>query len=220
MVSKGKRGAERPLGQILVDKGVISQEKLDLALKIKDVQPGKYLGEILLRIGVPQEKINWALYYFHKRKTIGEVLRDQELISSEQLEEALSKQKHIKQKVGITRPLGLLLIEMGYINGRGYLTALSKHFNMPILTLIDFEPSSQLQSTIGANYARERRIIVMESSTEIIKLVLAEPSMQIMEELQKAVPLGKRIEFYLASHTTIDDCFLKMTDPTSATLIG
>ena len=213
MVIKSRPGSDKTLGQILIAKGVISQEKLDLALKIKDVQPDKYLGEILYRIGVPQERINWALYYYNKRKTLGEVLCDLELISSKQLEEGLIKQKHIKEKVGTTRPLGLLLIEMGYINIRGYLTALSKHFNMPILTLIDFEPSSYLQSVIGANYAKERRIIVMENSTEMIKLVLAEPSMQIMEEIQKAVPFGKRIEFYLASHTTIDECFLKMAEP-------
>jgi len=56
----------------------------------------------------------------------------------------------------------------------------------------------------------------MESSEEIIKLVLAEPSMQIIEELQKAAPFGKRIEFYLASHTMIDECFLKMAEPISA----
>ena len=215
MVIQVGPGSENTLGQILIAKGVISQKQLDLALKIKEVQPDKYLGEILFRIGVPQEKINWALYYFRKRKSIGEVLRDQELISSEQLEEALNKQKNIREKSGHTRPLGLLLIEMGYIDTRGYLTALSKHFNMPILTLKNIEPSSHLQNTIGTHYGREHRIIVLEDSPETIKFVLAEPSMQIMEELEKAVPPGKRIEFYLASHTMVDKCFLKMADQIS-----
>lgn len=209
MANRTGSASEKTLGQILVSKGVISQKKLDLALKIKEVQPEKYLGEILFRMGVPQEKINWVLYYVNKRKTIGQVLRDQELISLEHLEKGLAKQKHIKEKFGTTRPLGLLLIEMGYIDIRGYLTALSKHFNMPILSLIDFKPSAHLQSAIGVNYAKERRIIVMENEPEVIKLVLAEPSMQIMEELRKAVPSGKRIEFFLASHTVIDECFFK-----------
>jgi hypothetical protein len=208
-------GSEKTLGQILIAKGVISQRQLDLALKIKDVQPDKYLGEILFQIGVPQEKINQALYYFRKRKTIGEILIDQELISSEQLEEALSKQKNIKEKQGCTKPLGLLLIEMGYINIRGYLTALSKHFNMPILTLNNFEPSSHLQKVIGERYAMEHKIIVLENSVDLIKLVLAEPSIQLMEELRKAVPSGKKIEFYLASHSMIDECFLKRADSIS-----
>jgi len=216
MVMKARQVSKKTLGQILIAKGIISQEKLDLALKIKDAQPDKYLGEILFRIGVPQDKINRVLNYFSKRKTIGEILIDMQLISSEQLEDALNKQRNIRERSGHSKPLGLLLIEMGYINTRSYLTALSKHFNMPILPLIDFEPSPHLQSIIGSHYARESRIIVMESSEEIIKLVLAEPSMQIIEELQKAAPFGKRIEFYLASHTMIDECFLKMAEPISA----
>jgi hypothetical protein len=211
MVIISKSGSEKTLGQILIAKGIISQKQLDLALKIKDIQPGKYLGEILVRIGAPQEKINWALYYYHKRKIIGEILIDQGLISSEQLEEALSKQKFIKEQQGQQRPLGLLLIEMGHINISGYLTVLSKHYNMPILTLKDFEPSFHLQSAIGSRYAMERRIIVLENSVETIKLVLAEPSIEIMEELQKAVSSRRKIEFYLASHTIIDECFRKMT---------
>ena len=61
MIIKVRPGSEKTLGQILIAKGVISQEKLDLALKIKDVQPEKYLGEILFQLGVPQDKINWIL---------------------------------------------------------------------------------------------------------------------------------------------------------------
>jgi hypothetical protein len=57
----------------------------------------------------------------------------------------------------------------------------------------------------------ERKIIVLENSVETIKLVLAEPSIEIMEELQKVVPSSKKIEFYLASHTIIDECFRKIT---------
>jgi hypothetical protein len=81
---------------------------------------------------------------------------------------------------------------------------------MPVLT--DFEPSSHLQSVIGEQYAKEHRIIAVEIGTKIIKLVLAEPSLLLMEELQRAVPFGKEIEFYLASHSMVDECFLKMAD--------
>ena len=214
---KSKPGSEKTLGQILVANGTISQEQLDLALKIKDVQPDKYLGEILFQIGVPQEKINRALSNFNKRKTIDEILIDQGLVTSEQLKEALSKQKYIKEKWEITKPLGLLLIEMGYINSRGYLTALSKHFNMPIFSLKSYKSDPQLQKFIGERYAMAHKIIVLENSPKTIKLVLAEPSIQIMEDLQKAIPPGKMIEFYLASYNEIDESLRKVADPISIT---
>ena len=119
MEVKSRPAGEKTLGQILFEKGIITQEQLDRALRVKAEQPGKYLGEILFEMGISQEKINRALYYSNKRKTIGEILLDQSLITREQLEEALSKQKKIKEKWGHTRPLGLLLIELGYINSRG-----------------------------------------------------------------------------------------------------
>ena len=217
MDSKTRPGGDKTLGQILVDKGIIGREQLDRALQIKAEQPGKYLGEILFEMGVSQEKINRALYYSNKRKTIGEILVDQKLITPDQLEEALSKQKKIKEKWGHTRPLGLLLIELGYINSRGYLTALSKHFNMPILTMKDYQPNPQLQKVIGERYAMERKIIVLDNSAKTIKLVLAEPSTQIMEELQKAIPPGKVMEFYLAGYGEIDESLRRVADPFSFT---
>jgi hypothetical protein len=84
---------------------------------------------------------------------------------------------------------------------------------MPILTLKSHEPSPHLQKIIGERYAMEHKIIVLENSVDLIKLVLGEPSIQLMEELRKAVPSGKKIEFYLASHTMIDECFLKRAEP-------
>jgi hypothetical protein len=83
---------------------------------------------------------------------------------------------------------------------------------MPILTLNSFEPSSHLQKVIGERYAMESRIIVLQNNETAIKLILAEPSMQIMEELRKAVPPGKLIEYCLASHSVIDDCFRRIFD--------
>ena len=199
-------GSDDTLGQALVANGTMSQDQLDFALMLKDAQPDKYLGEILIQIGVPQEKINKALYYSNRRKTFGEILIDLGLISQGQLEEALSKQRHIKNNWELTKTLGQLLIEMGYINSHGLLTALSKQFNMPILSLKNYTPKPEFQKVIGRRYAKEQKIIVLDNSPTTIKLVLAEPSIQIIEELKKFIPLGKTVELYLSSHSEIDKC--------------
>ncbi len=206
-MSISRPGSDDTLGQVLVANGTMSQEQLDFALMLKDAQPDKYLGEILIQIGIPQEKINKALYYSSKRKSIGEILVEQGLISQEQLEQALSKQNHIKKTWELAKTLGQLLIEMGYINSQGLLTALSKQFNMPILSLKHYVPHPEFQKIIGKRYARGHKIIVLDNSPKTIKLVLAEPSIQIIEELKKFIPFGKTAEFYLASHTEIDECF-------------
>ncbi|MFH1757358.1 MAG: hypothetical protein ABH969_04860, partial [Pseudomonadota bacterium] len=63
---------EKALGQILVEKNVISSEQLALALRRQKQEKGKYLGEILIEMGVSQGKINKTLDYFNKRKPIGQ----------------------------------------------------------------------------------------------------------------------------------------------------
>ena len=204
-MSISRPGSDETLGHVLVANGTMSQEQLDLALMVKDAQPDRYLGEILIQIGIPQEKINKALYYSNRRNSFGEILVDQGLISSVQLEDALSEQKHIKKTWELTKTLGQVLIEMGYINGHGLLTALSKQFNMPILSLMPYAPNAEFQKVIGKRYAKEQKILVLDNSPKTIKLVLAEPSIQIIEELKKFIPPGKSVEFYLASHTDIDE---------------
>jgi len=74
--------------------------------------------------------------------TLGGILIDQGLISSEQLEAALSKQKYINAKWEHIRP------EMSYIKSYGLLTALSEHFNMPILSLKNYKSNPQLQKVM------------------------------------------------------------------------
>ena len=205
-MSISRPGSDDTLGQVLVANGTMSQDQLDFALMLKDAKPDKYLGEILIEIGIPQEKINKALYYSNRRKAFGEILIDLGLISQGHLEEALSKQRHIKKTWELTKTLGQLLIEMGYINSRGLLTALSKQFNMPILSMKNYSPNPEFQKVIGKRYAREWKIIVLDNSPKTIKLVLAEPSIQTIEELKKFIPPGKAVEFYLASYSEIDKC--------------
>jgi hypothetical protein len=200
---------EKTLGQILIDKNIITEAQLDSALRRQKLEKGKYLGQILFEMGVPQEEINKALDSYYKRKRIGQILIDLKIITFKQLEEALEKQKDLR-KEGIRRPLATLLVELGYISSRGYLDALSKFFNMPIISLKKFLPTLALQKAVGAKYATRNVIIVLENNAKMIKLALAEPTFGIMEDLRKALPIGKRIEFYLADPYEIQSCMKKL----------
>jgi hypothetical protein len=204
-VQKGSKMPEKTLGQILVDKNIITETQLDSALRRQKLEKGKYLGQILLEMGVPQEEINKALDSFYKRKRMGQILIDLEVISPKQLEEALEKQRNLR-KEGIHKPLATLLVELSYISNRGYLKALSKFFNMPIISLEKFHPTPALQKAVGAKYAKSNMIIVLENNATKVKLALSEPAFYIMEDLRKGLPVGKRIEFYLADPYEIQTC--------------
>jgi len=204
----------KKLGEILLDKGIISKSQLDVALKKQIREKDKYLGQILIEMGVPQEKINQILLYCNKRKPIGQILIDLGVITAEELEKVLEKQKQLKEK-NIYKPLGILLVETGYTTYDVYLKALSKHFNMPIESLTNFVPCPSSQRSIGEKYAKKNRILVLENNPNTIKLALPEPTAQILDEIRRVSRPEKQVELYLASPYNIERCFKKALDPFS-----
>jgi hypothetical protein len=208
---------DKTLGQILVEKSIITQTQLELALRRQKQQKGKYLGQILTEMGlVSQEKINRILDTHSKRKRIGEILVDLQIITPQQLENALQKQKEF-QKKGTRKTLGTIVMELGYTDYNSYLRALSGHFNMPVVSLDTFYPNPALQKALGEKYAMKNRIVVLENSPARIKLALAEPTHYNIEEIRKAVPFGKTVEFYLANPYEVDSCLRRKFDPFSLT---
>lgn len=198
---------EKMLGQILVERDIISPGFLQLALDRQKKEEGKYkyIGEIMLEMGVPQQKINEALDSYNKRKPIGQIFLDLNIITPVQLQEALEKQSQFA-KMAVRKPTGKLLVEMGVTTYKGYMDALSKHFNMAIVSLRGFFPSTSLQRAIGKAYAQRHQIVVLEDYVTGIKLALAEPDPLVMDELRRAFPSGKSVEFCLADRFEIEDC--------------
>ena len=204
------------LGQILVERNVISPTDLQMALdrQGKGNDKDKYIGEILFEMGVPQEKINEALDASGKRKRLGEILIDLGILTPDGLLQALLKQKQLS-RLGIRRPLGQLLLEMGYTNGEALQTALSKHFNIPTVSLKGVFPSPFLQKAVGSAYALRHKIVVLENNFSKIMLALADPNPLVMDELRRVFRAEKRVEFYLANPMEMNCCLKQKSTPSS-----
>jgi hypothetical protein len=205
------------LGQIMVRKNIINEEQLERALERQKREKGKFLGEILLEMGVPQEQINKALFVYNKRTPIGQILVDLGVITPKQLQEALDKQKSMISKLFSYKPLGMLLVDLGFVNYKTYLDVLSKHFNMPIVHLKYFKLKKALQQKIGEEYALRNKILVIYDDVRRMEVVLSEPSILIQEELQKFLPPGKEIVFKLADPHEVIQALKSTYDPYSVT---
>ena len=198
---------DKMLGQILVERNIISPSFLQLALDRQKKERGKfkYIGEILIEMGIPQEQINEALDSHYKRRPIGQIFVDLKIITQDQLQKALEKQSEFA-KTAVRKPLGKLLVEMEFTTYDGYMDALSKHFNMAIVSLKDFFPSTSLQRAVGKAYAQRHQIVVLEDYSTRIKLALAEPDRLVMDELRRAFPSRRKVEFCLANRIEINQC--------------
>ena len=115
MVKPLRRITDKQLGELLIGKGIISQDQLDKALVVQK-EKGGLIGEILVSLGyIRGNDLSWAvdrqkaLDKKGTHKLIGELLRERGLITEEQLDKALSIQK---EKGGL---LGEVLVALGYV---------------------------------------------------------------------------------------------------------
>ena len=200
------------IGQILVAKKVISASDLSEALQRKEREPTKYLGQILCEMGLPQSKIIKEIYYSNKRKQLGQILVERNIITEAQLRDTLLQQQALRDK-GVYIPLCTLLVKNGTIVGKKYIDALSAHFSMPIVSLKGYQVSPSLQKAVGEKYALTNRIVVLSNSPLKVTVAMAEPHLLVFENLEKSMPKGKHILFCLAGASEIEDCLNKKYDP-------
>ncbi|MCU0615461.1 MAG: hypothetical protein MUD09_10375, partial [Desulfobacterales bacterium] len=110
------------IGQILLAKKIINERDLDEALKRKRQDPDKYLGQILCEMGLPQSRIIKGIHYSSKRKLLGQVLVELNIITAAQLNDKLLQQTHLKHR-GLHITLGTLLADSGVISVDHYIHA-------------------------------------------------------------------------------------------------
>ena len=200
------------IGQILLNKKIITESQLQTALDRQARDKRKYLGQILCEMGVPQSKLIRALQFSNKRQQIGQILEDMKLVKPEQIQAALAEQgRLLKEK--IRKPLGAVLVSMGIIDEDSYVNALSAHYSMPIVSLKGFLVAESFQRAIGEQYALRNRIVVVESNPYRIIAAIAEPNLFIFEEIEKGLPSGKSIIFCIAKTSEIELALNMKYDP-------
>ena len=132
MQKSGPKLIKRPIGRILVDAGLVAEEKINKALQ-EQQQTNKHLGEILVGMGelssvdldialslqrefaVPEQAVKLAAGI---RKMLGELLVHAGRITFEQLGKALVEHKRTGEKIGQT------LVRLGMATQREVDTAL------------------------------------------------------------------------------------------------
>lgn len=145
----------------------------------------------------------------------GKILVDLGVISSEQLAEALKRQRELRE-TGKRKCLGVILVEMGYTTSKEYVDVLSRYFGIPAISLFKFIPSPSLQGVVMEQYAYYNKLLVLADCDTEVKLALAEPDPLILEELKKTFR-RKEIKLYLANPFELERCYRLYLDPFCST---
>ena len=105
-----------------------------------------------------------------KRVRIGELLLDQKLITAEQLQATLDRQR---QSGGM---LGHLLIELGFIEEERLLKVLSEQLLLPVIDLRQYLFAPEVVRLLPEAHARRHRAIVLRSDDDGLVVGMADPT--------------------------------------------
>ncbi len=145
----------------------------------------------------------------------GKILVDLGVFKSEQLAEALKRQRELLEE-GKRASLGVILVEMGYTCSKDYSEALSRYFGLPVISLLKFIPSAALQGALADRYAHYNKLLVLADYGTEVSLALAEPDPLILEELKKAFKNRGKVNLHLANPFEMERCYRLYLDHFSA----
>ncbi len=141
-----------------------------------------------------------------KKVRIGDLLVDSNVISHEQLKEALSEQKKSNLK------LGKILIDLGFVEENKLLGTLAKQLDIPFLNLSEYDVDPKVVTLLPESLARRFRAIALDNRGDHFLVGMLDPSdLFAFDELSRV--LGKPIKLAIVQEqqllNTIDRIYRK-----------
>ncbi len=129
------------------------------------------------------------------RRGLGEILIDSGIITTDQLNEALEKQKVTGKK------LGELLIEDGIINEKQFIEALEYQLNIPYIDFANFNIDPEVPRLISESLARRHMLIPVSRDENIITVAMVDPlNLYAIDDVNIATGLNVKPALAMRGH--------------------
>lgn len=120
-----------------------------------------------------------------KRKRLGDLLIENDLISPEQLELALDKQK------GTGKRLGQILVELGFLSEDDMISFLGKQWNIPYVKLSNYLIDTEILKLIPEEVARKYTCIPLYKQAGSLVTAMADPlDIFAIDDIQKKIDMN------------------------------
>jgi len=161
------------LGDVLISWKLITSEDLALALR-EQQETGGYLGQILINKGlVSPTDISRALQQFstkiEEKTELGQMLLTDKIITEEQLNISLEKQRNTKKN------LDDILVESGLVTAYQIAETFSRHLGIPFIKLSDYEIQLEIIQALPENIIRNYQIIPVKLEQNTLYVAMADP---------------------------------------------
>ncbi|HEY3488612.1 MAG TPA: ATPase, T2SS/T4P/T4SS family [Candidatus Deferrimicrobiaceae bacterium] len=199
------------LGELLVETGVIEDEKLTRGLEEQAERRALNIGDILIRqnkVGEAEVKAAAATQREAaakgRRMRLGEVLVEAGLAREEDIEAALEEQKKKRGK-----RIGEVLVEMGLVSEFELARTLSKKFNVPFIDLDETEVDPEAVSLVPPELIQKYSVLPVHSDEKGLTIAISDPlAFEALDMLR--FTLGVRIMETVAMPSQIARLISKM----------
>jgi hypothetical protein len=192
-----KRYQRRHLGQILLEKKLITKEALQHVLdehnELKKIKFGRIIAQQAnILYSAVESEIQKAYAIPNQKLKIGEILFNAGLVNEEQITRALAYQKRLQ-----TSKLGNFLIEKGILQEQDVCVALAEKFRIPFVDLRQQKGSRKVLSLLPQDIIERLKVLPLSFSegTMVLATLLPDPS-AICEVILKHSP-AKDVKFVL-----------------------
>lgn len=194
---------EKPIGEFLHRKGLISTEELAAALADQKKLRSRRLGEIISEQNeIKQEKVDQAIHkvrtdHRYSQVRVGDILVEAGMVTKKQVEEALASQEKGKRK-----RIGTILVEQGLITENQLLSVLAQKFGLRVVDLDKTPPNPLAMKSLPRDLIERMQVLPIESSPSRLVVATSTPTdPTIGENLRFAT--NRRIELVVASASQI-----------------
>src|ERR1043165_2857724 len=133
---------------------------------------------------------------------LGELLLKENMVTPQQLQEALNHQKANGGK------LGKAFVTLGYVRDEEITSLLSRQYGVPSINLTHFEVDPNVIKTIPAETARKYQILPLSRSGATLTIAMADPTnVFAMDDIKFMT--GYNVEPVVASETSLSDAIQK-----------
>ncbi|MBW3624189.1 MAG: GspE/PulE family protein [Armatimonadetes bacterium] len=135
-------------------------------------------------------------------RKLGEILLETDLVSQDQLSQALDVQRNTRQR------LGYVLVNMGFVHDELVAAALANQLNLPLIDLTKIEPDPSALASVLSDLAIHHRVFPLKLDGRNLTLVMADPLNVEAEDAIRAAT-GFNIRPAVAPESQIVECLVK-----------
>ena len=188
---------DKPLGELLIEHGLIRQEQLSEALDVQKKFPDLTVGQLLCRLGyVRDADLSLVLDQKNKRRKLEEIFLLEGILDADKI----SQGKDLSRKNDIS--LEAALLKLRHIDEEQLARAVAIQYDLPYVEINSLTLDPSLGRYISSVYAQKHLLVPISMIGSTLTLAMAKPlRYQDIRQLEDSIRL--KIIWVIASEASV-----------------